>query len=132
MSPAKKKPRRAAVPKKVARKATPQGYDISQLAYSSDGKDFRHFTPGNLWLGWFQPFFDFVDNNADVIKAVIYIDAFWDAQKTWGPPYANGYWGDARVQANLGILTKWKTEIAGSRYLQAVPDLFEQLGYTQP
>jgi hypothetical protein len=65
-----------------------------------------------------------------VIKAVTYLNAFWDEQKMWGPPYANSYWGDARVQANPGILAKWQAEISGSRYLQAVPDLFEKLGYT--
>jgi hypothetical protein len=33
------------------------------------------------------------------------------------------------VQANKGILGRWKTEIADPRYLQAAPDLFEKLGY---
>ena len=38
--------------------------------------------------------------------------------------------GAARVQANKGILDKWKTEISDACHLQAAPDLFEKLGYT--
>jgi oligosaccharide reducing-end xylanase len=112
--------------------ASPQRYAVGQLTYSPDGKDFKHLTSGHLWKNWFQPFFDFVRNNADVIKAVAYINTFWDTQPMYGPPYANGYWGDARVQANQGILEKWKAEIGDARYLQAAPDLFARLGYTAP
>jgi hypothetical protein len=106
--------------------STPQGYDVGQLTYSTDGKDFRHLTPGNLWNGWFQPFFDFVRKNMDVIKAVTYLNTDWASRGT----DANGYRGDARVQANKGILEKWKAEVADARYLQAAPDLFAKLGYT--
>jgi len=106
--------------------ATPQGYDIGQLTYSTDGTDIRHLTSGNLWKGWFQPFFDFVRKNTDVIRAVTYLNADWDSLR----PDANGYRGNARVQANPGILEKWKAEIADARYLQAAPDLFAKLGYT--
>ncbi|CAG0937714.1 Reducing-end xylose-releasing exo-oligoxylanase Rex8A [Thermoflexales bacterium] len=112
--------------------ATPQGYDIGQLTYSTDGQDFRHMLSGAIWKEWFQPFFGFIQENTDVIKAVTYLNAPWNSQKRWGPPYANGYWGDARVQANRGVLEKWKAAITDARYLQAAPDLFEKLGYTPP
>ena len=72
-----------------------------------------HLTSGNLWKGWFQPFFDFVRKNTDIIRAVVYLND-----------------GTAQVQANKGILERWKAEIADPRYLQAAPDLFEKLGYT--
>ena len=93
--------------------AAPQGYDLSQLSYSPDGKKVTHLTSGNLWKGWFQPFFDFVRKNTDIIRAVGYLND-----------------GTAQVQANKGILERWKAEIADPRYLQAAPDLFEKLGYT--
>jgi oligosaccharide reducing-end xylanase len=94
--------------------ATPEGYDIGQLAYSPDGQQVTHLTSGNLWKGWFQPFFDFVRKNTDVIRAVTYFNA-----------------GPAQVQANKGILERWKTEIVDPRYLQAGPDLFAKLGHTR-
>ena len=93
--------------------AAPQGYDIGQLAYSVDGQDVKHLTPGNLWKGWYQPFFDFIRQNTDVIRAVTYLNS-----------------DGARVQANKGILERWQTEIADARYLPAAPDLFAKLGYT--
>jgi endo-1,4-beta-D-glucanase Y len=92
--------------------ATPQGYDIGQLAYSPDGQQVTHLTSGNLWKAWFQPFFDFVRKNTDVIRAVTYLND-----------------GTAQVQANPGILARWKTEATDNRYLQASPDLFDKLGY---
>jgi oligosaccharide reducing-end xylanase len=92
--------------------AAPQGYDIGQLSYSPDGKKVTHLTSGNLWKGWFQPFFDFIHKNTDVIRAVSYQNS-----------------GVMQVQANKGILGRWGKEIADSRYLQAVPDLFAKLGY---
>lgn len=61
---------------------------------------------------WYAPFFRFIRNNKDVVKAVAYINADWDAQELWAPPYANGYWGDSRVQANSGISKKWLSEIS--------------------
>ena len=93
--------------------AEPQGYDIGQLSYSPDGQSVTHLTSGNLWKGWFQPFFDFIRKNTDIIRAVGYLND-----------------GTAQVQANKGILDRWKTEIGDARYLQAAPELFEKLGYT--
>jgi endo-1,4-beta-D-glucanase Y len=93
--------------------AAPQGYDIGQLAYSPDGQKVTHLTSGNLWKGWFQPFFDFIHKNTDVVRAVTYLNN-----------------GTAQVQANQGILQRWKAEIVDPRYLQAVPDLWAKLGYT--
>jgi hypothetical protein len=110
--------------------SAPRGYDVGQLTYSADGQNFRHKLSGAVWKEWFMPYFEFIRNHADVIKAVAYSNTFWDSHKTWGPPYANGYWGDARVQANKGVLERWKTEITDARYLQAAPGLFEKLGYT--
>jgi hypothetical protein len=109
--------------------STPQGYDIGQLTYSTDGAKLTHKTSGTIWKEWFAPYFEYIRNHADVIKAVTYINTFWDSQKRWRPPYSYSYWGDARVQANPGILEKWKAEILDVRYLQAAPDLFEKLGY---
>ena len=57
-------------------------------------------------------FFSFIRQNKDVVKAVSYINAVWDSQELWAAPYANGYWGDSRVQANSEISKKWLSEIS--------------------
>jgi hypothetical protein len=93
--------------------AAPQGYDIGQLTVSADGQNVTHLTSGNLWKGWFQPLFDFIRKNTDVIRAVNYLNS-----------------GATQVQANKGILGRWQTEIVDPRYLHADPDLFQKLGYT--
>jgi oligosaccharide reducing-end xylanase len=93
--------------------AVPDGYDLGQLTYSPAGQQAKHLTSGNLWKGWFQPLFDLIRKNTDVIRAVTYLND-----------------GAAQVQANQGILNRWQKEIADPRYLQAVPDLLTKLGYT--
>lgn len=42
------------------------------------------------------------------------INANWDSQRMWGPPYANGYWGDTRVNANPEIQERWNRELSRS------------------
>ncbi|HEY4722426.1 MAG TPA: glycosyl hydrolase, partial [Anaerolineae bacterium] len=112
--------------------SAPQRYATSELSYSTDGATFTNLTSTQFWKEWYVPYFDYIRNNTDVIKAVAYINTFWDSQKMWGPPYTNGYRGDSRVQANPGILARWKSEIGESNWLQAAPDLFAQLGYHSP
>ena len=99
--------------------ATPQGYDLSELTKASispaldgpPGKNKTRKTPEEIWNEWFKPFFEFIYENSDVIKVVAYINADWDSQPMWGPPYANGYWGDSRVQVNPVIRDLWLKEI---------------------
>lgn len=52
--------------------AAPRGYDLGQLSYSPADQEVTHLTSGNLWKGWFQPFFDFIGKNTDIIRAVTY------------------------------------------------------------
>ena len=65
---------------------------------------------------WYKPFFSFIRNNKDAVKAVSYINADWDNQSLWAAPYQNGYWGDSRVQDNLEISKKWLTEIGDKSF----------------
>jgi len=99
--------------------STPQGYDLTDLTSANIspifdgpvGGDKVKKTPGEIWNEWFKPFFEFIYKNSDVIKVVAYINANWNAQPMWGPPYANGYWGDSRVQVNPIIRDMWTREI---------------------
>ena len=78
-----------------------------------------------LWETWYQSLFDFAKRYN--VKMISYINAPWDEQPMWRGQKL----GDARIQANDFIRTKWLEEVNNRTYLQASPDLFEQLGYTQ-
>lgn len=60
------------------------------------------------WEEWFAPFFQFVTDNNDVVRAVIYIND---------------------VQMNDEVLKRWKDETKGSFWLRATPKLFSELGF---
>jgi hypothetical protein len=92
--------------------ATPQWYDLAELTFSAEGVTNTGRSAAQIWSDWFEPFFAFISENADVVRGVTYINADWDQQGLWGPPYAMGYWGDTRVQANETILNNWKSALA--------------------
>ena len=66
------------------------------------------------WSGWFVPFFQFVGDNNDVVRAVI---------------YTNGE--KSRIDTNADVLERWKDETKGSFWLRANPSLFETLGFAK-
>ena len=86
------------------------------------------FAADKIWEAWFVPFFDFIHNNNDVIRAVAYINTHWDSQGMWhceegvqagSDGCNNGNWGDSRVQANELIKQRWLNEINNSdRWIQ--------------
>lgn len=74
--------------------------------------------------GWFAAYFEHIEQNGDVVKAVSYIADYWDENPMW-----NG-WGDARLHLQDEILTRWQDEMAEPRYLHAYPGLFDDIGYS--
>lgn len=63
------------------------------------------------WDEWYVPFFKFVLDNNDVVRAVIYINA-----------------GKSQL-TDTDIIKSWKTETKGSFWLHASPNLFGNLGF---
>ena len=110
--------------------STPQGYDLDERTYSApnDGQNIAPKTADEIWHEWFGPFFAFIHKNADVIRAVAYINVDWHSQAMWGPDGGNGYWGDSRVQVNDTIRERWLAEIGTPFWLHGTPGLFETLG----
>ena len=66
------------------------------------------------WNEWFVPFFQFVKENNDVIRAVTYLNA-----------------GKSRIDLNADLLQKWKEETKESFWLKASPKLFNELGFVE-
>jgi oligosaccharide reducing-end xylanase len=79
----------------------------------------EHFKPVMLHASsqgaseWFAPFFQFVTDNNDVVRAMMYINT-----------------GDSRL-SNADSIKNWKTETKKSFWLRANPNLFNDLGYTE-
>jgi len=111
--------------------AAPQRYETGKLTYSVLGRDFDPRTAEQIWGEWYAPFLAFVHDHGEVIRAVAYINTYWDSQSMWGKPYPNGYWGDSRVQANEQIMTRRLAELNKDTWLMAGPDLYSKLGYTK-
>lgn len=65
---------------------------------------------GASWDEWFAPFFEFVQDNNDVVRAVTYLNE-----------------GDSRIQLNDEIIKHWKNETKQSLWLRGGPDLFKTL-----
>lgn len=115
--------------------STPQGYDLTALTRANispvwDGTahgDLVQRTPEQIWLEWYVPLFSFIDANRDLIGAFAYINAHWDSQPMWAKPYASGYWGDSRIQANASLQKLWLAEVSKPEWLHGGPRLFGTL-----
>lgn len=115
--------------------ASPQGYDLKALSNANisplwdgaAGADVVARTPQQIWLEWYQPIFSYMDANRDLIRAFAYINVRWDDQPMWGPPYAKGYWGDTRIQANPDIQRRWLDEMHRPAWAHGGAKLTESL-----
>lgn len=78
--------------------SAPQAYDLEESTYGTAevGK-----TSEEIWDEWYAWFFAYVHDNADVIRAVAYINVDWNSQPMWEAGSTEGiYWGDSRIEAN--------------------------------
>ncbi len=84
---------------------SPSKFDLLE----SDGKD--------AWHIFFEPLFEHVRQNADVIKAIAYINVDWPSQIMW---QTDDYWNttDARIQKSPYVTQRWiETLTQDSRWL---------------
>lgn len=111
--------------------AAPQGYRTGAGTHAYAMKNEKTFVGAEaIWKAWYQPLFDFIDANRDVIRALAYINAEWETQPMWRcdlgksvgePGCSGGNWGDSRVQADPYIKRHWMQEISN-------PDKWQQIG----
>ncbi|MBX2870967.1 MAG: endo-1,3-beta-xylanase [Saprospiraceae bacterium] len=80
------------------------------------------------WEKWFVPFFNMIENNTDVIKAIHYINCDWKARPMWfeNPTFQDV---DARIQESPDITAKWQEKMKTDLYLNASAELLDQLNY---
>jgi oligosaccharide reducing-end xylanase len=69
---------------------------------------------GTAWDEWFNPFFKFVNENNDVVRAVTYVN--------------EGY---SRLQLSEDVIRRWKDETKQSFWLRGGPELFDSLGFSK-
>ncbi|MGB5818762.1 MAG: glycosyl hydrolase [Saonia sp.] len=78
------------------------------------------------WEKWFIPFFNDIDDNPDVVKAVHYINCHWDSHPMWiNNPTFKGI--DARLHLSDSVSNRWRKITSQSKYIKSTPDLFEKL-----
>ena len=76
-----------------------------------------------VWDGWFTKFFNHIDENIDVIRAVSYINADWDSQDMWDG------WGQSKIETAPYIKERWLEKMAEPRFINAADEPFEQIGF---
>ena len=116
--------------------STPGRYDLELLTKRNSGplwdgeagSEAVDKTADEIWQEWFVPFFAYIHNNSDVIRAAAYINADWDSQDSWSAPYHQGYWGDSRLQVNADIRRHWLSEVSNDLFwLHGDRDLVDRL-----
>ena len=103
--------------------AAPQGFDLrdgttahhSPIWDGPAGTGTRSVSDEEIWRQWYQPMFDFITANDDVIKGLAYINVRWDDQDMWDAPYESGYWGDSRIETNGAIASRFNSAIRSWR-----------------
>ncbi|MDA8900846.1 endo-1,3-beta-xylanase, partial [Flavobacteriaceae bacterium] len=78
------------------------------------------------WEEWFVPFFDAIEKNKDVVKAVHYINCHWDSHRMWfDNPTFKGI--DARLHLSDEISKKWIEKTSRAPFILSSPHLYDDL-----
>jgi hypothetical protein len=77
-----------------------------------------------VWNQWFEKFFQHIEENKDVIRAVSYINADWDSQDMWDG------WGQTRIETAPFVKTQWQIKMADPMFINADDKPFEHIGFT--
>ena len=92
------------------------------IAEATPKVDLKVVAGTTIWEQWYAPLFDRIYEN-DQIKALAYINTFWDQQPMW---FGQG-WGDSRLQINEFVQAAWRREMEQTVWLHANQQLLEQL-----
>lgn len=78
-----------------------------------------------LWDKWFDPFFELIEKNPDVVKSFSYINHDWRGETYWEGNVFGSL--DSRIQTSDYISERWITKLSGNRYIHASSTLFDYL-----
>lgn len=103
--------------------ASPQGFDVKRgfeanitpILDGPAGENRIVMTPEEVWQAWYAPLFDWMNDNRDTVRSLAYINANWDSQAMWGPPYEGGFWGDSRLEETPYLAEKFSEAIEAWR-----------------
>jgi len=109
-APALKYARKVGKPVFIA-EATPRGHFFNKEA------------PRAIWNNWFEKFFSHIEKNKDVVRAISYINADWDAQQMWDG------WGQTRIETVDLIKQKWLEKMAEPTFINASDNPFKLIGF---
>ncbi len=104
--------------------STPQAYQNDALTAGCVlTNSVANVSTDGIWNQWYAHYFNYIENNSDVIRAFSYINSDWEAISQFncapGSSAGNGdctdgYWGDSRIQANQTIFDRFKAAVASS------------------
>ncbi|MDG2104643.1 MAG: glycoside hydrolase family 3 N-terminal domain-containing protein [Pirellulaceae bacterium] len=87
------------------------------------GHFFNLENPQEVWNEWFVKFFDHIEENRDVIRAISYINADWDAQDMWDG------WGQTRIETVPLLKQRWLEKMADPMFVNAEDQPFQLIGF---
>ncbi|MEO8073369.1 MAG: glycosyl hydrolase [Acidobacteriota bacterium] len=90
----------------------------------------QYFNPRkiNAWNDWYAPVFSWIEANN--VKAFSYINQNWVGQGLWQANCSDGDWDNTRVQQpGTRMLRQWRVKVSESRYLNASPNFYNQIGF---
>ena len=90
------------------------------------GHYFDEENPEDLWSGWFKEFFQHIEANKDVIRAVSYINADWDGQDMWDG------WGQTRIETAPLLQQRWQEKMAESTFINATDSPHTVIHFSAP
>ncbi|MEM9361051.1 MAG: glycosyl hydrolase [Bacteroidota bacterium] len=108
--------------------ATPTIFDYGGKLYGTT-KETQLGNPEQAeeaWQKWFLPFFDAIEKNSDVVKAVHYINCHWDSHPMWEEnPTFKGI--DARLHLSDSIGKRWLERTSKAPFILSSENLYEEI-----
>ena len=111
--------------------SAPKYYHTGNLTYKASSditvNDILDITEDGIWGGWFERYFERIEQYKAYIRGAAYINMKWD-DYVWRcdpdlPQSADncgdGYWGDSRIQAQPSIQQRFTAEINKSHILSS-------------
>ena len=95
------------------------------IAEASPRGFFLNLLNGMVWHDWYDHFFNHVEKNKDVIRAISYINANWEGQPMW----KGDGWGNSQIQTNDALKKRWLEEMDKPLYKHDKQGVYQMIGF---